>query len=180
MTFRNVLQLLFGATPQLRGAAPGRFEPQSRWGTATTAHRAAKPRKRATHWKSLLVLLSLTMLTACQAASSREPLPISARTLAEDYERSSANVRTKYDGKEITVRGYTAEDAIMPEQGDDQGLVLLAERDSKPARQVACWFSEDQAPQFSTIKGGQFITVKGIFNGEAGADLRFCKLVKIE
>jgi hypothetical protein len=133
------------------------------------------------HWKNLLVLVSLTILTACQAASSREPMSISARTLAEEYERSSTDVRTKYDGKEITVRGYTAEAAIMPQPGDDdQGLVLLEENDRKPAQQVACWFSKDQAEQFSTIKSGQFITVKGIFNGEAGADLRFCKLVKIE
>lgn len=132
------------------------------------------------HWKNLLVLVSLTILTACQAASSREPMSISARTLAEEYERSSTDLRTKYDGQEITVRGYTAEAAIMPQPGDDdQGLVLLEEKDSKPAQQVACWFSKDQAEQFSTIQSGQFITVKGIFNGEAGADLRFCKLVKI-
>jgi len=62
----------------------------------------------------------------------------------------------------------------------DQGSVLLEEKESKPTRQVACWFSKDQAEQFSKIKGGQYITVKGIFNGEAGADLKFCKLVKIE
>lgn len=69
----------------------------------------------------------------------------------------------------------------MPQPGDDdQGLVLLEEKDRKPVQQVACWFSKDQAEQFSTIKSGQFITVKGIFNGEAGADLRFCKLVKTE
>jgi hypothetical protein len=47
-------------------------------------------------------------------------------------------------------------------------------------RKVTCWFSKDQAKQFSKIKGGQHVTVKGIFNGEAGADLKFCKLVKIE
>lgn len=69
----------------------------------------------------------------------------------------------------------------MPQPGDDnQGLVLLEEKDRKPVQQVACWFSQDQADQFSTIKSGQFITVKGIFNGEAGADLRFCKLGKFE
>ena len=117
----------------------------------------------------------------CQPASLGSPKPISVRTLAEEYQRSSTDLRTKYDGKEITVSGYTAEAAIMPQPGDDdQGLVLLEEKDRKPAQQVACWFSKDQAEQFSTIKSGQFITVKGIFNGEAGADLRFCKLVKTE
>ena len=133
------------------------------------------------NWKSPLVMFSLLTLVSCQTASLGSPKPISVRTLAEEYERSSTDVRTKYDGKEITVRGYTAEAAIMPQpDDDDQGLVLLEEKDRKPAQQVACWFSRDQAEQFSTIKSGQFITVKGIFNGEAGADLRFCKLVKIE
>lgn len=126
-------------------------------------------------------MVSLLASMSCQPASLGSPNPISVRTLAEEYERSSTDVRTKYDGKEITVRGYTAEAAIMPQpDDDDQGLVLLEEEDRKPAQQVACWFSRDQAEQFSTIKSGQFITVKGIFNGEAGADLRFCKLVKIE
>ena len=126
-------------------------------------------------------MVGLLTLISCQNASLGSPKPISVRTLAEEYQQSSTDVRTKYDGKEITVRGYTAEAAIMPQPGDDdQGLVLLEEKDSKPAQQVACWFSKDQAEQFSTIKSGQFITVKGIFNGEAGVDLRFCKLVKIE
>lgn len=126
-------------------------------------------------------MVSLLASINCQPASLGAPKPISARTLAEEYERSSTDARTKYDGKEITVSGYTPEAAIMPEPGDDdQGLVLLEEKDRKPVQQVACWFSKDQAEQFSTIKSGQFITVKGIFNGEVGADLRFCKLVKFE
>src|SRR5712691_13526862 len=52
------------------------------------------------------VLLSLTMLMACQTASSREPSSVSARTLADEYEKSSAAVRSKYDGREIIVTGY--------------------------------------------------------------------------
>ena len=130
--------------------------------------------------KGLLVLLSLLTWTSCQPASSRETVPVSAGTLAEDYERSSTTVRSKYDGKEITVRGYTAIAATMPKPGADQGLVQLEEKDLRPQRPVACWFSKDQIDQFSRIKGGQFITVKGVFNGEAGAELKFCKLVKIE
>lgn len=133
------------------------------------------------NWKSPLAMFSLLASMSCQPASLGSPKPISVRSLAEEYERSSTDVRTRYDGKEITVRGCTAEAAIMPQPGDDdQGLVLLEEKDRKPVQQVACWFSKDQAEQFSTIKSGQFITVKGIFNGEAGADLRFCKLVKTE
>ena len=130
--------------------------------------------------EGLLVLVSLLMLTSCQPASSRDTLPLSARNLAEAYERSSAAVRSKYDGKEITVRGYTLIAATMPQPGADQGSVLLDEKDLKPPRRVACWFSKDQVNQFSQIKGGQFITVKGVFNGEVGVQLKFCKLVKIE
>ena len=126
------------------------------------------------------VLLSLAILTSCQPASSQEPSSVSARTLADEYERSSASVRSKYDGKEIIVSGYAMIAATMPREGDDQGSVLLEEKDLKLARQVSCWFSKDQAEQFAKIKGGQYITVKGIFNGEAGAALKFCKLVKIE
>jgi hypothetical protein len=180
VTFRLVLQLLFGAVPQLRGIAPAGFHPQCRWGRAATAHQAAEPRKPAKSGKRLLVLLSLTILTACQAASSREPLSVSARTLADEYQRSTATVRGKYDGKEIIVSGYAMIAATMPREGNDQGSVLLEDRERGPTRHVACWFSKDQAEQFAQIKGGQYLTVKGIFNGEAGADLKFCKVVKVE
>jgi len=130
--------------------------------------------------RSGFVLLSLAILTACQAASSRTPVSVSARSLADDYERMSAAVGGKYDGREMTVKGYTAMGATMPKPGDDQGSVLLEEKERASARRIACWFSKDQAEQFSKIKAGDYITVKGIFNGEARADLKFCKLVKVE
>jgi hypothetical protein len=136
---------------------------------------------RFLRWLPTLVLVSFVSATGCRSQSSGASPALPVNTLVREYEESRDEARRKYDGHEITVRGYTAEAAIMPQPGDDnQGLVLLEEKDCKPAQQVACWFSKDQAEQFSTIKSGQFITVKGIFNGEAGADLRFCKLVKIE
>jgi tRNA_anti-like len=131
-------------------------------------------------WMSLLGLFSLTILTACQPTSFGSSKPVSARSLAEDYERSSAAVRMKYDGKEIIVRGYASVAPTMPRPGDDQGSVLMEEKETSSARRVACWFSKDQAAAFSQVKGGRYITVKGVFNGEAGAELRFCKLVKID
>jgi hypothetical protein len=130
--------------------------------------------------KSILVFFSLTMLTACQSASSGATATVSVGNLTREYEESSASVRSKYDGKEITVRGYTLTGAKLPRPGADQGSVLLEEKGRDPGRQVACWFSKDQGEQFAKIKGGQYITVKGIFNGEAGVDLKFCKLVKVE
>lgn len=130
--------------------------------------------------KAFLVLFGLLMLTVCQNASSRSQEPLSAGSLAEEYERSNASVRSKYDGKEIIVRGYTVIAATMPQPGADQGSVVLEEKEGKLAGRVACWFSKDQAERFSQIKGGQYVTVKGVFNGEAGPELKFCKLVRIE
>jgi hypothetical protein len=57
--------------------------------------------------------------------------------------------------------------------------VLLGETEDTRCEET-CWFSKDQAEQFSKIKGGQYVTLKGIFNGEAGVDLKFCKLAKID
>lgn len=131
-------------------------------------------------WKRLPTLLSLTMLMACQAPSSREPLPVSAGALSEEYDRSSAAVRAKYDGKEIIVRGYIATAATMPKPGDDQGSVSLKEKGQEPGQQVTCWFSKDQTAEFSKIRVDQYITVKGVFNGEAGAELKFCRLIGTE
>ena len=52
--------------------------------------------------------------------------------------------------------------------GDDQGSVQIEEKDQR-AEKVVCWFSKDQAEQFSQVTGNQYLTVKGVFNGEAGA-----------
>ena len=82
--------------------------------------------------KSILVWLSLTMLTACQSVSSGAPKPVSAGKLTAEYAESSAGVRSKYDGKEITVRGYTLIAATMPRPGDDQGSVLLRRKGPRP------------------------------------------------
>lgn len=131
-------------------------------------------------WKCLVVLSGLLAWMSCKPASLGSSTPVSAGLLSEEYERSSAAVRGKYDGKEIIVSGYAMIAAKLPESGDDQGSVLLAEKGRNTSRQVACWFSRDQAGQFSQIKGEQRITVRGIFNGEAGVELKFCKLVRIE
>ena len=123
-------------------------------------------------------MVSLLASIGCQPASLGSPKPISVRTLAEEYERSTTAVRSKYDGKEIIVSGYAAV-APMLSNGDDQGSVQLEEKDQSAGR-VVCWFSKDQSEQFSQVTGNQYLTVKGIFNGEAGAELKFCKLVSVE
>jgi hypothetical protein len=129
--------------------------------------------------KSILVWLSLMMLTACQSVSSGAPKPVSAGKLTAEYAESSAGVRSKYDGKEITVGGYTLSAATLPRAGEE-GSVALQENGRDPGQPVTCWFSREQATEFSKLKGGQYITVKGVFNGEVGAELKFCKLVNVE
>lgn len=106
--------------------------------------------------------------------------PLSVAALSNDYEKSRAEMRRKYDGKEIIVSGFTASPATMPKSCEDQGSVFLAEKDGPMRRQVTCWFTKDQAKEFSNAKVGEFVTVKGVFSGEIGPELRFCKLVKIE
>jgi putative nucleic acid binding protein len=130
--------------------------------------------------KRILISLSLMLLTACQAASSGQPGPVPAGALTKEYQESTTDARRKYDGREITVKGLTVIPPMMPPSGSEEGLILLEERGASPPRRVSCWFSRDQAEQFAKVKGGQYITVKGIFNGEAGAELKFCKLVEVE
>jgi hypothetical protein len=129
------------------------------------------------------VVLNLTMLMSCQPAPSQQPAPpepVSVATLAKEYQESTNDARRKYNGREITVKGLTQMAAMMPPFGEEQGVIFLEEKGANPPRRVACWFSKDQAEQFSKITSGQSITVKGIFNGEAGAELKFCKLVRID
>ena len=123
--------------------------------------------------------LGFALMTACQSASSEPTSAIAVGPLIEQYEKSSLKVRSAYDGKEITVRGYTNSPAVMP--GDkDQGSVMLHDESVQPGRAVICWFSRGQITEFSKVTGRQFVTVKGVFTGERGAELKFCKLIKIE
>jgi len=68
----------------------------------------------------------------------------------------------------------------MPQPDVDQGSVSLEEKENQSVSKVVCWFSREQTTEFAKIKGGQYLTVRGVFNGERGVELRFCKLVKVE
>ncbi len=128
-----------------------------------------------------LALVSFVFLTGCRSQSTTVASPaLPVNTLVREYEESRAEVRRKYDGHEITVRGYASSAPTMPRNSADQGSVMLEENGIKQPRHVACWFSKDQSEQFSQVRGNQYLTVKGVFNGEADAELKFCKLVRIE
>jgi hypothetical protein len=110
-------------------------------------------------------VLSLTMLMSCQATPSRQPAspePVAAGALTKEYQASTPDARRKYDGTEITVNGLTQMAAMMPPPGEEQGLVFLEEKGANPSRRVTCWFSKDQAEQFSKVTAGQYLTVKGV------------------
>jgi len=130
--------------------------------------------------KSLLAPLVLIASAACQIASFGSAKPVAAGALSDEYQRSTTNVRSRYDGKEIIVRGYAPNPPTMPRPDADQGLVFLEDKDSQSVSAVICWFSREQATEFSKIKGNQYLTVRGVFNGERGVELKFCKLIKID
>jgi len=130
--------------------------------------------------KSLLVPLVLLACAACQIASLGSSKPVAAGALSAEYQRSTLSVRNKYDGKEVIVWGYVLNPATMPQSDNDQGLVFLEEKGSQSVSKVICWFSREQATEFSRIKGDQYLTVRGVFNGERGVELKFCKLIKVD
>ncbi|HSB29536.1 MAG TPA: hypothetical protein VLE19_16840 [Pyrinomonadaceae bacterium] len=106
--------------------------------------------------------------------------PLSVAALSNDYEKSRAEMRRKYDGKEIIVVGYAATEATMPKPGQDQGSVLLTEKDRSQGHRVICWFTREQMREFSRVTASELLTVKGVFNGETSLELRFCELISIE
>jgi hypothetical protein len=115
------------------------------------------------------------MLVGCRSAP---PSPLAAGALLSEYQQSSTRAREKYDGKEISVQGLALAEASLPANAD-QGSVWLEEKDETTGK-VGCWFSRQQASDFSQIRGGEHLTIKGVFNGEAGVQLKFCRLVKVE
>ena len=123
---------------------------------------------------------SFVMVTAaCQTISPPFQQTLSVEDLSAEYMRSKADTRWKYDGKEITVRGFAALNALMPGDGEYEGLIRLEEKQNS-ASQILCWFGHNEADKFAKVRGESYITVRGVFTGERGTELRFCKLVKVE
>ena len=132
------------------------------------------------HSHRTLLLTLLIFFNSCAGTSTGSAPPVSAGALLREYRQSSAWVRQKYDGKEISVRGLVMSAIVLPVDKGEQGTVWLKESESETSGKVGCWFSNQQAAEFSKISSGQYLTIKGVFNGEAGVDLKFCRLVKVE
>ena len=124
------------------------------------------------------VLTVLVISSACASGLPLEGQTLTAGDLAIQYKHSKAEVRNKYDGRTITVRGYVMFEAVMPRVDEYEGLINVADKDTNGASQILCWFTREEAEEFSSVKARQYVTVKGIFNGERGTELKFCKLVE--
>jgi hypothetical protein len=129
------------------------------------------------------------MTSSPTSPSSQDPPPavrgevISAFDLAKKHDASKASV-SQYNGKEITIRGYmlTKPTVTDPKSG---GLASLGEDFEKVAvedvaKSILCWIDAADLRGFSTVKGGQYVTVIGTFNGEYNAELKPCRFVKAE
>jgi hypothetical protein len=122
--------------------------------------------------RTALTVLFAVALSGCKSSSA----PLSVGALAKEYQQSISAARLKYDGKEITVRGRAIAAASTPVAGADQGSVLLQDESGR----LACWFSSEQVERFSQVRSGQELTITGVFSGEAGVELKFCRLVQLE
>ena len=132
------------------------------------------------HLFQTLLLTLVIFFNSCERTSTKSAPPVSAGALLREYQQSSSWVRQKYDGKEIRVRGLVMSAIVLPGDTAEQGTVWLKESGSETSGKVGCWFSNQQAAEFSKISSGQYLTIRGVFNGEAGVDLKFCRLVKVE
>lgn len=128
--------------------------------------------------RGMLLVAALPALNSCGASSSTLTRTITAETLADKYSVSMEAARREFDGKELEVKGYVFEPVAMPNSDQSEGLILLGPEKKTGAAGVQCWFSRYESSEFSVVKAGQPITVRGIFNGESGMVLKFCKLVQ--
>ena len=123
--------------------------------------------------KKTLTIISLVIITACQ--SPRPTLPIEEVTKA--LRNSTPNAPSKYNDKDITVRGYIYAEPNMDGFGNVAGTIGLTKKGGGDG--ISCNFGEKDRAEFSKIKGLQYVTVKGVFH-DPNEDLNPCTLVNLE
>lgn len=128
--------------------------------------------------KKVVAAVIFTLLVACRGTGPRLKQTLSVRDLTAEYGHSKSSVRQKYDGKEISVQGYVLVPAAAPKDGEHEGFITLEEKTGSSS--VLCWFTRAKAAEFTAIERDRLLTVRGVFNGERGAELKFCRLVDIE
>lgn len=124
------------------------------------------------------MLAAVPALNSCQGGTDTGARIISAETLADKYSVSVEAARREFDGKELVVRGFVSDVVDMPNDDETEGMILLGAGINRSTSGVQCWFSRYESAEFANMGAGQPLTVKGIFNGESGVALKFCKLVE--
>jgi hypothetical protein len=127
--------------------------------------------------RGILLLTVLPGLNSCGAGSNTLTRTITAETLADKYSVSVEAARREFDGKELVVKGYVSDPVSMPIGDKSEGVILLGSEKKPASPRVQCWFSRYESAEFGDVGTARSITVKGIFNGESGIVLKFCKLV---
>jgi hypothetical protein len=105
---------------------------------------------------------------------------ISAVELAKKYAASRSDANGKYEGKVITVRGYAFVKPTIMEADGGRGVVNLDEKDGDGKYQVPCYFDAKDREEFAKVKGSQYITVTGSYEGDVMPEIRSCRLVGVE
>lgn len=129
---------------------------------------------------TLRVVMALALLTvffSCQTGSDPSVRTITAETLADKYSVSVEAARREFDGKELLVEGYVLNVVVMPRDDEGEGVILLG-AEKKVVTALQCWFTRYESAEFAGIEPGSPIKVRGMFNGETGPVLKFCKLVQ--
>lgn len=130
--------------------------------------------------RRILLFVIAVSLFSCQTTSPGSPEIVAVGALIKEYKQSVSAARIKYDGKEVSVRGVVPSSVVLPLEGADQGEVRLKEPADDTQGTLVCWFSREQAAEFSKVKSGQQLTIKGVFTGESGVELKFCRIVSAE
>lgn len=137
-------------------------------------------------WKNILILAIFIFLTACGAGNStnssntvaEKPVPVGA--LMTEYDKSKEATKAKYTGKTLTVRGYASVAPTMPTGADDAGILSLMEKGGDMTKMLVCQFTAADKAEFSRVKGGETVIVRGVFSDDMSTALKSCKLVDIE
>ena len=107
-----------------------------------------------------LVVVVLVLAAACSSGIAGESYTIPAGELSMRYRLSKEDVRSKFDGKRLIVRGYAMIGAEMPGDKECEGLIALDDGNgtSTAPSQILCWFSRKEIANFSRIRGDQQVT----------------------
>ncbi len=101
--------------------------------------------------------------------------------LIKEQKRTGGSLNA-YNGREFTARGWVVS-APTKSTSDDRSLLMLYDKEdilAADAVSVSCWYETSERESFSKIKGRQFVTVKGSFDGSSLPKLNKCQIVSVE